>query len=146
MSIVNGRGSTISHRIFHVEDIEYTLKLEISGRNIKTYVNGELYNDTTDRLPELEELYVAASTDSITGETIVKVVNLTGEDKAVEIVLDGDVKTTAEVVALEGYELSAENSFENPDYIGLLRETRPVKNNKLGHLFEAHSVNVIVFK
>jgi len=146
VSIVNGRGSTISHRIFHVEDIMYALRLEISGRNIKTFVNGELYNDTTDRLPELEELYVAASTDSGTGETIVKVVNLTGEDKTVEIMLDGAVKTTAEVVALEGYELSAENSFEKPDYIGLLRETRPVRENKLRHLFEAHSVNVIVFR
>ncbi len=145
-STVNGRGSTISHRIFHVEDIEYTLKLEVSGRNIKTYVNGEMYNDTTDRLPELEELYVAASIDRGTGETIVKVVNLTGEDKNVEIVLDGDAKTMAEVTALEGYELSAENTFEKPDYIGLLKETRPVKDNKLAHLFEAHSVNVIVFK
>jgi len=146
MSIVNGRGSTISHRIFHVEDMEYALKLEISGRNIRTYVNGELYNDTTDRLPELEELYVAASTDSETGETIVKVVNLTGEDKNVEIVLDGAKKTVARIEALEGYELSAENTFEEPDYIGLLREERPVKDNKLVHSFEAHSVNVIVFK
>lgn len=146
MSIINGRGSTISHRIFHVEDIEYTLKLEISGCNIKTFVNGEVYNDVTYRLPELEELYVAASTDSATGETIVKVVNLTGEDKNVEIVLDGDMKTTAEVVALRGYELSAENTFEKPDNVALLKEERPVKDNKLTHTFEAHSVNVIVFK
>lgn len=145
-STINGRGSAISHRIFHVEDIEYSLKLEVSGRNIKTYVNGEPYNDTTDRLPELEELYVAASTDSVTKETIVKVVNLTGEDKNVEIVLDGAPKTMAEVTALEGYELSAENTFERPDYIGLTRETRTVKDNKLIHTFESHSVNVIVFK
>lgn len=148
MSIVNGRGSTISHRIFHVEDIEYSLKLEISGRNIRTFVNGELYNDTTDRLPELEELYVAASVCRDTGNTILKAVNLTGEDKAVTIVLDGDKKNVAEVVALEDYELSAENTFENPNYITPVKKEYALSaaDNTFEYTFKAHSVSVIIFK
>ncbi|MBQ9765653.1 MAG: carbohydrate binding domain-containing protein [Lachnospiraceae bacterium] len=144
-SIVNGRASAISHRIFHVEDIEYTLRLEADGRSIKTYVNGELYNNTTDRLPELEEVYVAASTDSATGETVLKVVNLTGEDKNIDVVLDGDSKTKVESISLEGHELSAVNSFENPDNICLKNDILKINDNKLNHTFKAHSVTVLVF-
>ncbi len=145
-SIVNGRGSTISHRILHVEDIEYTLKVEISGRNIKTYINGEMWNDTTDRLPELEELYVTSSVDDNTGETILKVVNLTGEAKDTTVVLDGETKTKAEVTTLSGYELGDENTFEEPEKIRPVTSNALVIDNKIEYTFAPHSINVMVFK
>lgn len=145
-SIVNHRGSVIDHRIFHVEDIEYTLKLEVSGRNIKTYINGVMWNDTTDRLPELEELYVTSSVDETTGETIMKVVNLTGDEKNVKLELDGDEKTSACVTVLAGYELGDENSFDEPDKIKPVEKQVSVENNELQYVFEPHSVTVLRFK
>jgi hypothetical protein len=57
-----------------VEDIEYRLCLEVKNRHIRTYVNGVLYNDTVDSMPELEELYITSSIDKNTDETILKVV------------------------------------------------------------------------
>ena len=145
-SIVNGRGSVISHRIFHVEDMEYTLKLEVSGRNIKTYINGEMWNDTTDRLPELEELYITASVDENSGETILKAVNLTGEEKQVELSIEGDSKTTATVVTLAGYELGDENTFDEPDKIKPVESQLSVNDNKLEYTFAPHSVTVLKFR
>jgi len=144
-SHTNNRGAVISHRIFHAEDIEYTLKLEVSGRNIKTYINGVKWNDTTDRLPELEELYVTASIDKNTNETILKVVNLTGDEKNVSVILDGESRTSAKIVSLSGHELGDENTFDEPDKISPKEESLSVNDNNLKYVFKPHSVTVIKF-
>lgn len=142
-SIYSGRASTISHRIFHVQDMEYTLKLEVCGRHIRTYVNGVCYNDTTDRLPELEELYITASTCQ--GQTILKVVNLTGEEKETELVLEGEDKKQVVITSLSGYALTDENTFENPDHIVPAAKSEAVRDNRLVYQFPAHSVTVMRF-
>lgn len=144
-SFYSGRGSTISHRIFHVTDMEYTLCLEVQERHIRTYVNGELYNDTIDRLPELEELYVAASTEG--EKTIVKVVNLTGDEKETELVLEGAAKTKVTITSLSGYALTAENTFAQPDFIMPQVCTEAVQSQRAyPYTFPAHSVTVLVFE
>lgn len=147
-NIVNnskGRGSTISHRIFHVENIEYTLKLEVDGRHIKTYVNGENYNDVTDRLPELEDLYVTASVDKVQGTTILKAVNLTGEEKEVSLKLDGEAKMQAEITSLAGYALDAVNTLDEPDKVTTVKSQIRLTDNQLRYTFPAHSVTVMAF-
>lgn len=143
-SIYHGRASTISHRIFHVEDMEYTLRLEVQGRHIKTFVNGVLYNDTIDRLPELEELYVTAST--CRNKTILKVVNLTGEEKETEIMIDGEEKSKVNIISLHDYALTAENTFEQPNHIVPFTTTEDLKASGYMHTFEPHSVTVMVFE
>lgn len=143
-TIYNGRGSTISHRIFHVEDMEYTLRLEIKERHIKTYVNGVLWNDVTDRLPELEELYVTASTEQ--DKTILKVVNLTGDAKETEILLEGDRKTKVYITSLHDYALTAENTFEQPQNIVPKESTETYKAEEYKYTFAPHSVTVMVFE
>ncbi len=143
-TIYNGRGSTISHRIFHVEDIEYTLRLEIKERHIKTYVNGVVWNDVTDRLPELEELYVTASTEQ--DKTILKVVNLTGEAKETEISIDGEPKNKVNITSLYDYALTAENTFEQPQNIVPLESTEEYKKEGYNYTFAPHSVTVMVFE
>lgn len=142
-SAYNGRSSVISHRIFHVEDIDYTLRLEVQGRHIRTYVNGVCYNDTVDRLPELEELYIAASTQE--DAAILKVVNLTGEEKATELVLEGALRSRAAVTSLSGHKLSAENTFEHPDTVTPRTGTAAVQDNRLTYAFPPHSVTVLRF-
>ncbi len=144
-SIVNGRGSTIAHKIFHVEDIDYSLRLEVKGRHIKTYINGVLYDDTEDKLPLVEELYVTASIDENLNKTIVKVVNLTKYNKTVLLELDGDEKHLADIISLQDCELDAVNSFENPDNIIPVTETAIIDENKLEYTFPSYSVTVIGF-
>lgn len=145
-SVVNGRGSTISHRIFHVEDIEYRLRLEVEGRRIRTYVNGVLYNDTVDRLPELEELYVTASVERNENRTILKAVNLTGEAKKVELTLHGEERKKAVITELSGCKLDDCNSFEEKDRIVPHTGVAAVEKNKLIYEFKPHSVTVMSFE
>ena len=140
-----GRGSTISQRIFHVEDTEYLLELEVDGRRIQTWVNNVLYNDTVDRLPELEELYVTASVDREYDRTILKAVNLTGEGKDVQLSLDGPEKNSVTVTCLKGYGLDEVNSFEDPDNITPQTEHFPVNGNELSYTFAPHSVTILSF-
>ena len=147
--IRDGRGSTISHKIFHVEDIHYKLKIVVDGLSIKTYVNGELKNDVRVPQPEIEELYACASLDA-DDSTILKVVNLTGDNKKVEITGIDEKVETINVSELSGYGLSAENTLDKPDNI-------LVKNYELtadelysasGYIFtySAHSLTVLRFK
>lgn len=154
-TIYNGRGSTISHRIFHVTDEEYFLELEVNGRHITTKVNGEMYNNVTDYLPELEDLYVTASVDKEQGKTYLKVVNLTGEEKETELILEADsdktveaypIKTIADITMLKGNSLTAVNSLEEPDVIVPQTEQMAVENNHLVYTFAPHSVTVIAFE
>ena len=144
-TFVNGRNSAISHRIFHVEDIEYRLKLEVTGRRIQTWVNGVQWNDTVDRLPELEELYVTASIDEDTGKTYLKAVNLTGEEKEVQINLTGEEKKQVEIISFTADSLAAENTFENPDRVVPKSSMAEVKDNQLVYTFPAHSVTVLAY-
>lgn len=141
-----GRGSSISQRLFHVEDIEYFLELEVEDRRIRTWVNGVLYNDAVDRLPELEELYVAASVDRGSDRTILKVVNLTGEEKEVLLSLDGPARNSVQVTSLKGHGLDETNSFENPDNITPQTERFSVDGNELSYTFASHSVTILSFE
>lgn len=142
-STVSRRGSTISHRIFHVEDIPYELKLVVDGRHITTYINGVLYNDTVDHLPELEELYVAASADKDGKKTFLKVVNMTGEDKSVTLRLLGKERSSARITELSSGDLSASNSLENKDVVVPKMSELPVMKDYLDYTFPAHSVTVM---
>ncbi len=144
-SFKNGRASTISHRIFHVTDEEYTLRLEIEGRRIRTYVDGILYNDTVDRLPQLEEIYVCASKD-MNGRTIVKAVNLTGEEKNTVISIAGAYKSLLTVYQLSDCALTQENTFEQPDTIEPKKSVYQVENNEYQYIVKPHSVNILVFE
>lgn len=145
-SLYAGKGSTVSHRIFHVKDGEYFLELEICGRKIRTWVNGELYNDTVDRLPELEELYVTTSVDKNRGRTILKAVNLTGEEKTVRILLEGSEKKHVKISGMKGYGLGDTNTFEEPERIIPREDEMPVAENALTYTFAPHSVTVLSFE
>ncbi len=145
ISVENGRNSVISQRLFNVDEREYCLKLEAEGCRIRTWVNGEPYNDAQYRLPELEELYVSASKDGKTGETIVKAVNLTGEEKAVRVCIDGAPKTTGKAVCLKGHGLADENTFEQPERIVPVEETFRICENAADYVFTPHSFTVLRF-
>ena len=145
-SLHAGRCATLSQKLFHVADIEYFLELEVNGRNIKTWVNGVCCNDTAVRLPELEELYVTASVDRKCDRTIVKVVNLTGEEKEVLMSLEGAEKNCVTVIGLKGYGLDDTNTFEDPDRIVPQSSELRIENNEFVYLFAPHSVTIFSFE
>ena len=108
-------------------------------------MTGELYNDTVDRLPELEEIYAAASKDT-SGRTIVKAVNLTGDDREVYIDIEGTEKKKVTIHSLSDCALSAENTFEQSDRIRPETVESALAENEYVLKVKPHSVNVLVFE
>lgn len=140
-SFVRGRASTISHRIFHVTDEEYRLKIEVKGRSIKTYVNGTLMNDTVDRLPEMEELYLSASKDS-EDNIYIKAVNLQNEEVTVNISIPGARLKKAVGEVFTG-ELTAENTFDDMGTVVPQHFGRIASDDGFEYTFKPRSVTAM---
>lgn len=144
-SNVDGRGSVLTQSIFNVEnDREYTLKLEVSGRQIRAWINGELFHDTEDKLPVIEPLYYSASCDRTTGDTIVKVVNVQDSSVTAEVVL-ADLNETSlrvEVHEMSGHSLEEENTFEAPDRVSPKQKEFTINGSRFEYEFPKHSITV----
>jgi alpha-L-arabinofuranosidase len=119
-SSVNGRTSCLTQSIFNVEpDIEYALKLVVSGRQIRAWINGVLFHDIEDKLPVIEPLYYSASYERSTGDVIVKVVNVQEKSVSAQIGLADLDKTSlnVDVYEMSGHSLDDENTFESPELV-----------------------------
>ncbi len=62
----------------------YQLKLEVSGTNVKCYIDGVLYVDYDSARTGAADCYHVVSTDE-SGDIIIKLVNVTGEPRTVEV-------------------------------------------------------------
>ncbi|KUN57388.1 alpha-N-arabinofuranosidase [Streptomyces canus] len=67
----------------------YDLRVEVDGRRIRCYRDGELVHDVEDVRPQPEVFAVSAVRDSATGEVIVKIANTTPEAATVRVRLSG---------------------------------------------------------
>lgn len=149
VSKVNGRGSCLTQSLFTVETgIEYELSLEVSGREIRTFVDGVLINETEDKLPVIEPLYYSASVEHATGDVIIKVVNVQEQNVAAQILLDHltDKPSTVEVFELSGYELDDANDFESPKRILPKWKELALEGNAIIYDFPKHAVTIFRVK
>lgn len=148
-SIVRERNSCLTQSLFAVEpEVEYNLMLEVSGRKIRTFIDGELINETEDKLPVIEPLYYTASVEQSTGDIILKTVNVQGTAVAAEIVL-GDLEKESlnvEVYELSGYNLEDENNFENPTLVSPKQTGFQTKGCSFSYEFPKQSVTIFRMK
>ncbi len=88
----------------------YELKVEVSGRNVKCYVDGELYVDYTTGSDCESEAYQVVSTDE-TGDIIVKLINVTDSKRTFACDIKGadEISNTAKVYQVAGDSLSNDN-------------------------------------
>ncbi|WP_127495301.1 alpha-L-arabinofuranosidase C-terminal domain-containing protein [Paenibacillus glycanilyticus] len=148
-SHINGRGSVLTQSLFNVEDHkEYDLKLEVSGRRIRAWINGELINETEDALPVIEPLYYSASYDRTTGDTIVKVVNVQDNSVNADVVLEDLQKPflNVDIHEMSGHSLDDENTFEAPDRVSPKQSRIRVQGNRFAYDFPKHSITVFRVK
>lgn len=142
---VSGRGSCLDHNIFSVmTGREYRLCLEVSGREIKTYINGELSNTAYDAIPKLKELYYTASRDD--SKTYIKAVNVRDVPVKAEICVEGVKSISAEIISLSDCSLDAENSFDEPKCVFPRVSALETENNIFEYTFPKYSVTVFVIK
>ena len=88
----------------------YELKVVVTGENVKCYIDDELYVDYDFADAAGYEAYQVVSTDE-NGDIIIKLVNVTGEDRVFAINIDnaGDIKSEAIVNQVKGDSLLNDN-------------------------------------
>lgn len=143
---VDGRNSCLTQSMYTVEEgKEYQLTLEVTGRKIRSFVDGKIMNETEDKLPVIEPLYYSASTEHETGDVIVKIINVQNKVVSTELIIDGISDGTHEISVYQISEdnLEAENSFESPEKIVPKHEDISVIGNVLDYEFPEQSITIM---
>jgi alpha-L-arabinofuranosidase len=134
---------------FTVQDNKwYDIKIELSGREIKCYIDDKPIIQATQTPPApLPSLYAAASKVEASGEVILKVVNAGETPQQVEIALRGakDVAKEARLSVMSG-EPGDVNTVADPTKVAPKDSTISNAAANFTHEFPANSVSVIRLK
>jgi alpha-L-arabinofuranosidase len=104
----------------------YDLRLEVSGKRVKCYLDGRLVHDVDyEDNGEISALCACASHDNKSGDVIVKVVNASALPLDTELDLAGakNLTGTGTAIVLTSEKATDENSLENPTKVSPKTET-----------------------
>ncbi|MGI5189306.1 alpha-L-arabinofuranosidase C-terminal domain-containing protein [Promicromonospora sp. CA-289599] len=126
---------------------DYHVKVVVSGRTIKMYLDGELQMTYTE--PTTESLYQVVTRDAETGELVLKVVNPYESVARTAVNVDGyAVDGDAEVIEMSGAP-SAMNTKTQPERIvpvegsATLDVSRPGDDTEFSYDFAPHSITFL---
>jgi LPXTG-motif cell wall-anchored protein len=135
--IANGSTTIESNR-------DYKIKIEVRGRTIRTYLDGQKVDEVVDSVQE--PLYQVSTRDSKTGDVIVKVVNAKNTAVRTSVKVDGrKVHGTAAVTSLTASARTDANSFDEPTTVAPKQLTQSGFGNQFTYDFPADSVTFIRF-
>lgn len=140
-------GACLTQSRFSVETgVKYSLRLDIDGRRIRTYINGVKMNDVTDKRRVNEELYYTAGVDDESGDVILKAVNVNDTAVTGEICVPYFENTECFVTELSGFKAEDKNSFEEPERIKPREYTMKMNGGSIEYGFKPLSVTVFRIK
>lgn len=123
---------------------DYKIKVEVRGRTIRTYLDGQKIDEIEDSAEE--PLYQVSTRDSKTGDVIVKVVNAKNTAVRTSVKVDGKkVAATAAVTSLTASARTDENSFGEPTKVMPKQLTQSGFGKQFTYDFPADSVTFIRF-
>jgi alpha-L-arabinofuranosidase len=122
------------------------VRIELSGRRIRCWLDGKLLHDTTQASPQ--PLYYVAGRADATSEIILKMVNVTDTARDVEINLKGvpSIQPDAKAVVLTSKGPLDENTLDAPCKVAPVTTTIDKPGTTFRHVFPANSVTVIRLK
>ncbi len=121
----------------------YELKIEMNGRNVKCYIDGELYVDYTAGSDCEAEAYQVVSTDE-SGDVIIKLVNVTDRNRTFAVDVKGvDVESTAKVYQVKGESLADDNILGEKEDCVMEEITLEGVGNQFNFSAPKYSVTVI---
>lgn len=121
----------------------YRVKVEVSGRSVKAYLDGELVTQFTDTTSN-EDVHQVVTRDRETGDTLVKLVNSSAETIRTDVRVEGaPVSGTGTVTELTAESLTATNSMADPENVVPVTRTSERLGNAFTYDAPAHSVTVI---
>jgi alpha-L-arabinofuranosidase len=133
--------STTDHTIETGRD--YRIRIEVRGRQVSLYLDGELVDQFVDDVGTVEPLYHVATTDPKTGDVVIKVVNARREAVRTAVAVDGvRGRSAATVTTLTAESRSTVNSLGDPDAVAP-RKTRLRLGADFTYDFPADSVTFI---
>ncbi|MGW5265355.1 alpha-L-arabinofuranosidase C-terminal domain-containing protein [Microbispora sp. NPDC004025] len=121
---------------------DYTIKIQVAGRRITTWLDGQKINDFIDNA-SVEPLYQVVSKDSDTGDVVIKAVNV--QDTAVRSTVglgNAKIAPKAVVTSLTG-DPAAVNSLTEPTKIAPVEREVSGFSESFTYDFPAHSVTFI---
>ena len=143
-------GSTIDGKPGQIEiDRWYDIKVVISGKNAKCYLDGQLVHDVNyESDQKIKALYACSSWEKQTGEVIVKVVNTDANALATTVELSGIAGLTGlgTATVLTSASPADENSLAEPTKVSPKTETFDVNGTSLTRAFPGNSLTVLRLK
>lgn len=144
---IAGRNSCLTQSSFTVAaDREYELKLEIEGRHLKAYIDGELIHEIYHVPVKIEPLYTAASVDCQTGDIIVKLVNVQKRPIDTVLHMEGIEQAKGTAYIMSGFALEDENSFAEPLKVSPREEEIQLTQGCCSCHIDGESVQVLRFQ
>lgn len=126
-----------------VEGKTYQLKVEVSGTQVRCYIDGELYVDFDTASKAEAEAYHVVSTDE-TGDVIIKIVNVTDSAKTLAVnVENADIASNAKVSQIAGDSLANDNILGQPEDCKIEDFGISGLSDKFNYTVPAFSVTVI---
>ena len=134
-----------SRNVRVTENQWHDVKIELKGRQIRCYLDGQLVADVVDQSqPPPAPIYATASRDDASGDVILKVVNVSSTPRSLAVNLQGmkNMKMQLQVDILSGQSGDV-NTLENPTKVATKKITIEDVGTKFVHEFPAYSVNVM---
>jgi alpha-L-arabinofuranosidase len=143
-SHISNRESVLTHELKSVEQgREYSLKLTVSGNEIRCFIDGEMVHEVVVKDVVVEPIYVTSSLDK-DGDIIIKAVNILDSPYEAEIETNAEISSVyAEVLTGE---MNDENSFEEPKKVSPKETSVNFKGSVISHTFPKNSLTVIRVK
>ena len=124
----------------------YDLKVVVSGKNVKCYLDGEVIHDLNyDAGGKITSLYAVAATDEKSGDVIVKVVNANANPLETAVDLSGAKNLTGQGTAtvLTSESGTDENSLAQPTKVSPKTEVVKFSGTNLKRSFPGNSLTVL---
>jgi len=141
------KGATLDPKPGRIETGRwYDIRVELKGRNVKCYLDGQLVHDTEyDAASNVASLYACASCEERTGDIIVKVVNASASPLETRLNLTGASSMTGQGTALVLTSDSGqdENSLDNPTRVSTRSEPVSFEGTSLTRAFPGNSFTVL---
>lgn len=123
----------------------YDVRIDVDGDSIACYLDGAFLLGT--RLPgPAQGLYTNAAIDDVTGETIVKIVNMGAEGTTAQIKMEGLSHEAARVIRLTSASGKDENSLADPTKVYPTEERLSPTTDGVELHVPAYSLNIVRIK
>jgi alpha-L-arabinofuranosidase len=140
-------GHTLDSKPRHIEaDRWYDLKLTVSGKNVKCWLDGQIIHDLDyDQGGKINSLYATAASDAKSGDLIVKVVNAraTSLVTAVDFSLAKGLSGSGTATVLTSASPTDENSLAEPMKVSPKTEAISFSGTTLTRSFPGNSFTVL---